>query len=172
MGNAAQTREVQNQLQLIEGKLERAREQVDLWRTRATNGDWATVTANPRTLAANRVYDIRTNNGEKLRVSFNDKVVENMAWSTGDNTRERAMRMTAEALQQGGGRGPELMKIDGVAIFKVQITGGSTGAYRVYGMERNGVIHFVHWEHEGVHDARYLQRVKRAVVDGMQALNR
>lgn len=170
-GNTAETLKRQSQLEDIEVKLARARRDVELWQKRATNSDWSAVAANPQTLMANRTYDIATRAGENLKVSFNEKVVQDLAWSTGDNTRERAIRSAVESLAQGTNQSLKPMTLGDDIIYKIQIRGTATGAYRVYGMKKDGVLYFVHWEHESVHDSAYLQRVRRATLEGMRSIH-
>lgn len=175
MDSVESTKAANKQIADLNYKIAKAKEDADLWKLRATNDDWNVIRENPKALAPNKVYTVQTDRGEKVKVFFDEKVTSEMAWSGANETRELAMKNAAEGIGRGyngsGGSGIDVMFLDGQRIHKVQVTGRAIGAYRVYGIEKNGVIYFVHWEQESLHDAKYLQRVIRSTENAFNQLN-
>ena len=142
-----------------------------LWSQRfeaARNGDFSAVRNNPFLLLPNRIYAVNTDRGEKYKVRFSQKVIEDFFWEDIDNnimaSAEHAMEAVARGYQPPSSKGASGIAtlpgaIGGEVVYKIMIVGNGIGANRIYGLARNGVIGFVTHEQASDHDCKYLRRV-------------
>lgn len=159
--NPASTQKARKEIESVNERANRLKAEGQLWAARAENRNWNVIRENPKAIVPGRIYEVKTERGDVVKVKFNERVVREMMWESADDLRAKAGAASIKALSRGfGGKsGLELMSLDGRKVYKIQIIGRALGAYRIYGVEKNGVYTFVNWEHEGSHDSRYLQRV-------------
>lgn len=148
-------------------------ESITLWNSRVERLTFSGIVSNPRSLMYDRLYEVKAERGDQLKVRFSRTLAEHFYWEGKDSARKEA----AHASLVGIGRGIRpssskaasgidfLGEVDGYHIVKIQIVGHGVGGYRVYGCLINGVFEFVLWEHEGTHDHRYVRRVTQKTAD-------
>jgi hypothetical protein len=168
------TQKAQSDLASLKYKLDKAKAEAELWKKRQSNTEWAPVRDDRRVIAPDRVYNIKTDRGEDIKVVFGDKVTSDVMWDTGNSLRSEAGDAFVEAVGRGYTRGGsssgiETMSLSGRKIVKLRIVGHGVGAYRVYGIEQNGVIYFLTWEQESSHDSQYLNRVYENTIRAFDA---
>ncbi|MAV90965.1 MAG: hypothetical protein CL676_06055 [Bdellovibrionaceae bacterium] len=165
---------VSKKLKFLENKAESFKEKLKIWKERARTRDWGTVRTDPQILMPNRTYKIATDRGEEIKVRFSPKVTKEIMWNVEDDLRAKAAKEFVEALGRGkrahrGTSGFDILTVgDRQKIVKIHIIGKAVGAYRVYGVEHNGVFHFVEWAQESNHGANYLQRVHEKTLSSFE----
>jgi hypothetical protein len=157
----------------IEMEMRRADENLRIWLRRIQPLSYDEVMDEPMALMPGRIYNVRSERGETFRVRFGRTLVEQFYWENRDSGRKDAALQSLKGVHRGirpstsgAAGGVDFFKVvDGIQTLKIQIVGHGVGAYRVYGCLKNGVMEFLLWEHEGLHDARYISRVTHHTAD-------
>lgn len=150
-------------------KMHSIQEELSLLKARSNSYDFTEIAKEnkPELIVPHRSYELTFESGEKMKVRFSKKIVDDIMWNSHNSGMREVAEATLDVLSRGwsktkAGQGLHHYKIEGFEkekpIVKLQYVGhAALGATRLFGVLDGDTLYITHWEREGQHDKKYIQ---------------